>query len=57
MALHADRQVSEAEIIGHVRDRLAHFKAPERVHFGPLPRTSTGKVQKNVLRASAQVTP
>ena len=41
---------SEKELIEHVRDRLARFKAPKRVQFGRLPKTSTGKVQKNVLR-------
>jgi fatty-acyl-CoA synthase len=41
---------SDAELIDHVRARLARFKAPKRVIFGPLPKTSTGKVQKNVLR-------
>ncbi|GAA1594955.1 AMP-binding protein [Actinomadura kijaniata] len=42
---------TEAEIIAHVRDRLAHFKAPDRVEFVPeLPRTSTGKIQKFQLR-------
>ena len=29
---------------------LAHFKAPRQIEFGPLPKTSTGKVQKYVLR-------
>jgi fatty-acyl-CoA synthase len=29
---------------------LAHFKAPVAVEFGPLPKTSTGKVRKNILR-------
>jgi fatty-acyl-CoA synthase len=43
-------RASDAELIEHVRQRLAHFKAPKRVVFGPLPRTSTGKVQKNALR-------
>jgi len=38
------------EIVQHVRDRLAHFKAPRLVDFGELPRTSTGKIQKYVLR-------
>jgi fatty-acyl-CoA synthase len=33
-----------------VRARIARFKAPKRVVFGPLPKTSTGKVQKNMLR-------
>jgi fatty-acyl-CoA synthase len=41
---------TDDELIRHVRERLAHFKAPKRVVFGPLPKTSTGKVQKNTLR-------
>jgi len=41
---------TEAEIIEHCRARLARFKAPKRVVFGALPKTSTGKVQKFVLR-------
>ena len=41
---------SDAELIEHVRGRLARFKAPRRVVFGPLPKTATGKVQKNALR-------
>ena len=41
---------SEQELIEHVRGRLARFKAPKRVLFTPLPKTSTGKVQKNLLR-------
>ncbi|MFG1694922.1 AMP-binding protein [Nonomuraea sp. NPDC049309] len=43
----------EAELIEHVRARLAHYKAPKAVHFGDLPKTSTGKIQKNVLRRRA----
>jgi fatty-acyl-CoA synthase len=42
--------VSGDALIEHVRARIARFKAPKRVVFGPLPKTSTGKVQKNVLR-------
>jgi fatty-acyl-CoA synthase len=42
--------VSEIEIIEHCRATLARFKAPKFVEFGPLPKTSTGKVQKYVLR-------
>ena len=42
--------VTEAELIAHCRERLAHFKCPDAVEFGPLPKTSTGKVQKFVLR-------
>jgi fatty-acyl-CoA synthase len=40
-----------AELAGHVRARLAGFKVPKSFVFGPLPKTSTGKIQKNVLRA------
>jgi fatty-acyl-CoA synthase len=43
--------VDEATIIAHVRGRIAPFKAPKAVVFGDLPKTSTGKIQKNVLRA------
>jgi fatty-acyl-CoA synthase len=38
------------EIIAFCRDTMAHFKAPRTVVFGPLPKTSTGKIQKFVLR-------
>jgi fatty-acyl-CoA synthase len=38
------------ELIGFCRDRLAHYKCPDAIEFGPLPKTSTGKVQKFVLR-------
>jgi fatty-acyl-CoA synthase len=41
---------SDGELIEHVRGVLARFKAPKRILFGPLPKTATGKVQKNVLR-------
>jgi fatty-acyl-CoA synthase len=43
-------EASEAELIAHCRSLLAHFKAPRRVVFGTLPKTSTGKIQKFVLR-------
>ena len=42
---------SEAEIIAFCRENMARFKAPKSVIFGPLPKTSTGKIQKFVLRA------
>ena len=41
---------TEREIIDFCRERIAHFKAPKAVEFGDLPRTSTGKIQKFVLR-------
>ena len=43
-----------AELIEHCRANLAHFKAPKKVVFGELPKTSTGKIQKNVLRDQAK---
>jgi fatty-acyl-CoA synthase len=49
-------QASEAELIEHVRARLARFKAPKRIVFGSLPKTSTGKVQKTVLRERCRTT-
>jgi 3-(methylthio)propionyl---CoA ligase len=42
---------TEADIISFCRENMAHFKAPKSVIFGPLPKTSTGKIQKFVLRA------
>ena len=46
--------VGEGEIIDFCRDNLAHFKAPKTVVFSELPKTSTGKVQKYVLRERAR---
>jgi len=43
-------QATEADIIEHCRTRIAHFKAPKQIVFGALPRTSTGKIQKFMLR-------
>jgi fatty-acyl-CoA synthase len=42
------------EVIAFCRRHLAHYKAPRTVVFGPLPKTSTGKVQKFVLRDRAR---
>jgi fatty-acyl-CoA synthase len=39
------------ELVAWCRERLAHFKCPKIVEFGPLPRTATGKIRKNELRA------
>jgi fatty-acyl-CoA synthase len=48
--LKAGASATEEEIIAHCRERLAHFKAPRKVIFGELPKTSTGKIQKFILR-------
>jgi len=45
---------SEAELIEFCRENLAHFKAPKTVVIGELPKTSTGKIQKFVLRERAR---
>jgi fatty-acyl-CoA synthase len=50
VALRDGVPASAAELTDHVRAQLARFKAPKRIVFGPLPKTSTGKVQKNLLR-------
>jgi fatty-acyl-CoA synthase len=47
--------VSDADIIAFCRQNLAHFKAPRTVVFGPLPKTSTGKIQKFDLRKRAEL--
>jgi fatty-acyl-CoA synthase len=46
-------QVSAQEVIAFCRDNMAHFKVPKTVVFGPLPKTSTGKIQKFMLRERA----
>ena len=43
-------------IIAFLRDAIAHYKVPRHVVFGPLPKTSTGKIQKFVLRERARET-
>ncbi|ACO78709.1 acyl-CoA synthetase [Azotobacter vinelandii CA] len=47
-------RTSEAEIIAFCREHLAGFKIPRRVVFSELPKTSTGKIQKYVLRDRAR---
>ena len=42
------------ELIAWSRDNLAHFKCPRHVVFGELPKTSTGKIKKFVLREMAR---
>ena len=52
--LRPGEQATEDEIIAYCRERLAKFKCPKTVVFGPLPTTSTGKVQKYELRSTAE---
>jgi fatty-acyl-CoA synthase len=43
-------RVTELELIAWCREHLAHFKKPRTIVFGALPKTSTGKIRKVVLR-------
>jgi fatty-acyl-CoA synthase len=50
VTLRAGARADEAEITAFCRERIAHYKCPDAVVFGELPKTSTGKVQKSRLR-------
>jgi fatty-acyl-CoA synthase len=50
ITLNTAASASAEEIIAFCRQRLAHYKCPDEIEFGPLPKTSTGKVQKFALR-------
>ncbi|WP_010587052.1 acyl-CoA synthetase [Schlesneria paludicola] len=55
ICLKPDAQATTSqEIIAFCRQQMAGFKVPKTVVFGPLPRTSTGKIQKHVLRDKAR---
>ena len=50
VALKPGRALTAEELVAHCRTKLPGFKVPKAVEFGELPKTSTGKVQKFVLR-------
>ena len=50
VTLKPGQNATEQEIIAFCRECLAHFKCPAAIEFGDLPKTSTGKIQKFVLR-------
>ena len=52
--LKPNEQATEDEIIAWCRDQMARYKVPRHVVFGDLPKTSTGKIQKFVLRERAK---
>ena len=54
--LKAGAQVSAQDLVTHCRSLLAGYKVPREVRFEPIPKTSTGKIQKFVLRERAQST-
>ncbi|MCG6890444.1 MAG: long-chain-fatty-acid--CoA ligase [Gammaproteobacteria bacterium] len=47
-------KTSEQQLIDFCADNMARFKRPKKVVFGELPKTATGKIQKNVLRERAK---
>ncbi|KWX69287.1 AMP-binding protein [Mycobacterium sp. NAZ190054] len=50
VTLRGDPQVTDADLIEFARGHLARFKIPKQIVFGVLPKTSTGKIQKHILR-------
>ena len=53
VTLHENTDASADEVIQFCRENMAGFKVPKTIIFGPLPKTSTGKIQKFVLREQA----
>ena len=53
IGLKPEASATAEEIIAFCREHIAHFKVPRTVVFGPLPKTSTGKIQKFQLRQNA----
>ena len=54
VALKEGEELSVEELISYCRDEMAGFKIPKKVVFGPIDKTSTGKVQKYLLRERAE---
>jgi fatty-acyl-CoA synthase len=55
VVLHKGSKVTEADVIAYARERLARYKVPKSVRFvDALPRTASGKIQKQVLRQQAE---
>lgn len=55
ISLRDGKKATEGEIIGWCRERMPHYMVPKTVIFKPeLPKTSTGKIQKYILRNMAK---
>jgi fatty-acyl-CoA synthase len=54
VTVRAGRELAASELIEFARTRLARFKVPKEIVFSDLPKTSTGKIQKNVLRSDVK---
>lgn len=55
VSLKPGQEMSAEELIDYCREELAGFKIPKKVRFGPIEKTSTGKVQKYLLREKAEM--
>jgi fatty-acyl-CoA synthase len=55
--LRSSEDADAGALADFARERLARYKVPKRIEFGELPKTSTGKIQKNVLRDTARQRP
>jgi len=53
VSLKDGQQLTAEQVINYCRDNMASFKVPKTIIFGPLSKTSTGKVQKFILREQA----
>ena len=54
ITLKEGQTLTDSEVIDYCREELARFKVPKTIIFGPLVKTSTGKVQKYLLRERAE---
>jgi fatty-acyl-CoA synthase len=50
VTLKENAALTEADLVAFCREQIAHYKCPRNIVFGVLPKTSTGKIQKYVLR-------
>jgi fatty-acyl-CoA synthase len=54
VTLRAEAELDERDLIAFCRQHLAHYKVPRSIVYGTLPKTSTGKIQKSLLRERAR---
>jgi len=54
VSIKAGAELDVAELVAYCREELAGFKIPKKIVFGPIEKTSTGKVQKFLLRERAE---
>ena len=54
VCLKVGEEMTIKELIAYCREELAGFKIPKKIEFGPIDKTSTGKVQKYLLRKKAE---